>query len=79
MKIEDFCLWDFEPDLFEGCEIFCPDCKDWSSHEEWSEGEIGCELCGSHSALICPKCDEYFDHVHGPLFMTRETKVVDNK
>lgn len=41
----------------------CPECKVWSAATRWREGEVGCEDCGTHSAMICPECDEYHDQV----------------
>lgn len=81
MKIDDFILvdswnWNFEPEPFEGCEIQCPQCKEWSSHIKWEEGEICCTDCGTHTAMICPRCGERFDHVWSPLFKVRN-KVVE--
>ena len=71
MDITDMKLWEFNPPLDGGCEIKCPECDEWSPPEEWKEGEVGCEDCGSHSAMVCPKCDERFDHVFSPTFETR--------
>lgn len=72
MLIEDLSSWDFPVDPFEGCEIQCPECKEWSNHNDWIESSVYCELCGDHSAIQCPKCDERFDHVWSPKFIVRE-------
>ncbi|MGU3545768.1 hypothetical protein [Methylobacterium sp. A52T] len=45
----------------------CPDCKVWSDATRWREVEVGCECCGTHSAMICPECDEYHDNVWFPF------------
>ena len=41
----------------------CPECKNLVMFEGFHE--TGCEDCGSHSAVKCPECGEYFDHVWG--------------
>ena len=58
MKIEDLDMFDMEPPPFDGCEILCKYCDEWSSHTEWPETEIPCEDCGEHYAMKCPKCNE---------------------
>jgi len=63
--------FEFTPPLEENSEIFCTDCSEWSSWEKWREGEVGCEDCGSHNALICPLCDRHFDSVRCEPFKTR--------
>ena len=70
MKADDFGLWNVY--TFEGCEIQCPECKEWASHNNWTETEVYCEDCGEHSAIRCPNCDEVFDHVWSPMFEVRE-------
>ena len=49
MKPDEFDGWDVK--AFEGCEIKCPACKKWSNHNEWTETEVYCELCGEHAAI----------------------------
>ncbi len=71
MTIKDLCLWQFKPLLDEGDEIECPACKEWTSHRDWIESEVGCEDCGAHTAMECPHCHERHDHVFGPTFNTR--------
>ncbi|GAF83898.1 unnamed protein product [marine sediment metagenome] len=68
MNIEDLSLWEFNEDPYVGCRIQCPECEKWTHHVMWSESEVGCEDCGSHTALKCPACDERFGHVKGPIF-----------
>jgi uncharacterized protein (DUF983 family) len=69
MNIEDLnFLWEFNKPIYEGCEIECPECKEYSLHTDWIETEVGCEDCGSHSAIQCPKCDEPFDHCRYIIF-----------
>lgn len=41
----------------------CPECKKRVTFE--GGHSVGCEDCGEHSAVMCPKCGEYFDHVWG--------------
>lgn len=43
--------------------IQCPGCSEWIPIEEWKPVEIGCDLCGSHDGILCPKCDDCFDQV----------------
>jgi DNA-directed RNA polymerase subunit RPC12/RpoP len=43
--------------------VFCPECEEEVIMEEGHE--VGCEDCGSHSAVRCPNCGEFFDHVWG--------------
>ena len=70
MKINYLLDDEFDPKLKEGDEIQCPSCKEWSTHEEWDETEVYCDLCGSHSAIGCLKCEDVFDHVDN-IFKTR--------
>ena len=73
MKADDFnFLWNIE--AYEGCEVECPECKEWSKIEDWRETELYCELCGDHAAAVCPECDVAFDHVWGPRFETRDAQ-----
>ena len=39
----------------------CPECDNQSPRQDWADAEIGCEDCGTHFALRCPKCDELID------------------
>lgn len=63
MKADDSSMWAFEPDLSDESEVFCRECGEWSPIADWTEGEIDCETCGSHSAIMCPQCGEAYDHV----------------
>ncbi len=70
MKANEMSLWDVEPftSLKNESELECPECKEWSKLEEWSEAESYCEGCGSHAAIKCPLCEELLDHVYtGPI------------
>lgn len=73
MKLGEFWLWSFDPELSLESEIRCPECGVWTFYEEWAQTEVGCEDCGSHDALKCPKCGECFDHVSSATFETRQT------
>lgn len=42
----------------------CPECKEWSPVGHWRETEVGCEACGTHSALECPLCKQDHDTVY---------------
>ncbi len=65
MEIKSFHWWKFDQELVEGCEIECPECLVWSSHEVW-EGKLAqCLDCGiKYLALFCPACKMYVDHIH---------------
>ena len=64
--------WKFNPpDLTEGDEIQCPECRQFSSHKDWNEGEIFCEECGEHFAVVCPKCNKAYDSVGQLTFNSR--------
>jgi predicted amidophosphoribosyltransferase len=39
----------------------CPACD---KDVDWTETEIGCEDCGTHMAILCPKCGIIFDTVY---------------
>lgn len=41
----------------------CPECGEISNKSEWKESEVGCEVCYSHTAIICPKCGELYDTI----------------
>jgi len=71
MTIKGLMLFDLNPTPTQGCEIECKECGEWSPHSEWTESEVGCEDCGSHSAIRCRKCDEDFDHVWSVNLKTR--------
>ena len=65
MTAEDTrCLWKFTTELFNESIVICPDCKVPSPLSEWNEGEVYCEDCGSHAAMVCPRCEDRFDHVY---------------
>lgn len=66
--------WNFTEDVEEGDSIRCPECLEFSSISEWTETEVGCEDCGSHSAIRCPKCDEAQDHVWCPKIEVRKAQ-----
>ena len=36
-----------------------------TDEEKFRDTEVGCEDCGSHSAIECPKCGKCYDHVWG--------------
>lgn len=45
--------------------IQCNDCLEFSTIKTWMFQEDGmyCETCGSHDAVICPKCNEAHDYL----------------
>lgn len=76
MNDDRFWAWDLSEEITDekAQEVECPECKEWSIAADWSETSVGCELCGEHAAIRCPKCYESFDHVHGPVFIVRPIK-----
>ena len=68
MNSKEMCWWDFNADINDNSKIKCHECKEVSSISEWTESEVYCELCGEHSAIKCPKCDERFDMIGSPVF-----------
>jgi len=58
---------------WSGCQIKCPKCQYWSAEGMWRKGDVHCEDCGSHEAICCPECDEWFDSVYSDhwLFLIR--------
>lgn len=63
MKADDATCWDFTGPLIDTSEVRCRDCGEWSPLSEWREGEVPCDECGSHAAMVCPRCGEGEDHV----------------
>lgn len=47
--------------------IQCRDCEQWAPEDQWAECETPCELCGDHSGIQCPFCDECHDEIHYEL------------
>lgn len=70
-QIEDLKYWDLVPTPEPNCEIECSECKKWSSHTEWPEGIVYCEICGEHDSIVCPSCGHHFDHVFRSELKTR--------
>ena len=48
-------------------QLKCTECGEWSDQEDYKETEVGCEDCGSHPALECPKCEEVMDTIYKDL------------
>ena len=44
----------------------CPECKYELTEEEASKDDcwVGCEDCGEHPAVKCPKCEELIDVIY---------------
>lgn len=77
MSVDVFWAHQYTQEPTETSEVQCPECEEWSPAVEWTEAEVGCEDCGSHDGVKCPRCDERHDHIHGPTFQVREmTQVV---
>ena len=75
MKIENL-KWTWviypEENLVNGCELKCPECKEWVNHNQWKDSCVYCESCGDHTAIQCPNCEEIFDHVLDLTFQCRK-------
>lgn len=71
MEIDQFFGFKFDRILFEGCQILCPECENYSMHTGWTSTEVYCEDCGTHEAIECPNCNERFDHVYADEFKVR--------
>lgn len=65
-------LWRFDQPLREHSRILCPSCSVASDLSLWTQGEVECDLCGSHLAMKCPECEEEFDHVWSDTFEVKE-------
>lgn len=52
-------------------EILCPECNEYSKIARWVEVTVPCELCGDHYAIVCPVCEEHFDHVYAKPFIVK--------
>lgn len=68
MKAKDVGSWSFDGDVENDSIIECPRCGEATPLMEWHECDVPCDECGSHSAMVCPECEEAFDHVWGPEF-----------
>lgn len=75
MNANDCVNWNFDSELADASLIECPECRETSPLSEWRESEVGCEDCGTHAAMRCPRCGELFDHVHGPTFKVKGTSL----
>lgn len=65
-------VWQFHPPLEDDRdEVVCSSCKEATALSEWLEGSVYCEDCGEHTAMVCPKCREPFDHVYAAPFAVR--------
>lgn len=51
--------------------VQCCECMKYIAIEDWEEFSAECELCGDHSALICPECDEIIDSMYAPLLRNK--------
>lgn len=66
-------LWYFEfsEELTDESQILCEECGEWSLAKDWINLEIQCDICGDHPGIMCPKCDEVYDHVWSDEFKAR--------
>lgn len=58
-----FFYFDFSGTLTPQSKILCPECLEYSAAIEWKHWDAYCEICGDHAAIVCPKCDDFLDHV----------------
>lgn len=72
MRASEASLWKFSHPITDDSVIRCQDCKEFSPIAEWREGEAGCEDCGSHAAMICPRCGGFIDHVWASEFIVHQ-------
>jgi hypothetical protein len=63
--------YDFEPTLTAESLIECPECEEWSPLSDWRAAYVGCEICGEHDAIACPRCNWGVDSVIKPTLRTR--------
>lgn len=71
MTIKELKWYKFDKPITENTTIMCPECCVYTHISKWEETEIyGCELCGSHPAIVCSNCDEKFDHTDHEIFKT---------
>ena len=48
----------------EDINLECPTCGFKETEEEkFRDGTTYCDVCGEHSAIFCPQCDDWWDHV----------------
>ncbi len=45
----------------------CIYCHQTSPRDEFTDTEVGCDDCGSHGALLCPKCNKAMDLIYNKL------------
>lgn len=66
MKAIETSDWSFTEPIDDSSEIKCSECNEFSPLSEWKLGEVECEDCGDHPAMICPQpgCTAYYDHVY---------------
>ena len=74
MTIENLHRWKFTPEPFDGCELHCPACRQWSSHHEWGSFTPPGADGGAPLALTCPRCEAHFDHRSSPTFAVRASQ-----
>ena len=67
MNLGDTTLWNFSEPLSPDSQVQCPECREWSPISDWREGSVYCEDCGEHTAIVCPACEERFDHVRNDV------------
>ena len=71
MTIENLHRWQFTPPPFDGCEIRCPACQQWSSHHEWGSVTPQSDHTAALGALACPRCEASFEPGRAPTFAVR--------
>lgn len=74
LDLDNLQFWLFSQPVTETSDIECEDCQTYSPVLEWTRGEAGCEDCGTHDAIICPKCGSALDHVYTKTLNVKETK-----
>ncbi len=66
MKAADTGGWAFTAPISDESEVKCNECGEFSPLSDWTEGYVGCEDCGDHDAMRCPRveCEHCEDHVY---------------
>ena len=80
MNAEDTGSWKFSMAgekviAFDLSDVRCNECMEFSPISEWIEGSVGCDDCGDHSTMECPKCGYEEDHVY--QFIPMEMRISD--
>lgn len=62
---------------YKDVKAYCPECEELVMLE--ADHEVSCSDCGSHEAVQCVNCGEYFDSVYGYGRIIKYNKERDGK